>query len=101
MYNKKILLVFALSATLFACGGDGDDKLAERVEDAADNRAAVFDEEAETMRERAEGLDDQADDIREEGEQRGDAIDAADLDADSISEARKSDMVSGAAPAVR
>lgn len=83
-----------LAAPLAACGGNGDDKLAQRVEDAADNRA-------DQMEAQAQDLENRADRTREIGEQRGDAIDAADLNAQAMSNAQKDAIVANSAAAVR
>ncbi|TPG10827.1 hypothetical protein [Sphingomonas oligophenolica] len=83
-----------LTAPLAACGGNGDDKLAGRVEDAADNRA----DQMEAM---ASNLEDRADRTRDIGEQRADAIDAADINAQAMSNAQKDEIVANQAAAVR
>ncbi|KQU48301.1 hypothetical protein ASG67_13420 [Sphingomonas sp. Leaf339] len=87
-------LLAIMAAPLAACGGNGDDKLAERVEDRADNRA----DQLEAM---ADNLEDRADRTREVGEQRADAIDAADLNAQAMSNEQKADIVANEAAAVR
>ncbi|TVV77340.1 hypothetical protein [Sphingomonas solaris] len=74
-------------APLAACGGNGDDKLAERVEDQAENRA--------------DALEERADQVRDTGEQRADAIDAADLNAEAMSAEQKNAIVANEAAAVR
>jgi len=94
---KAILPLACLSLValpLAACGGKGDDKLAERVEDAADNRADSLEAMADNLQERAERT-------RDVGEQRADAIDAADVNAQSMSPERKADIVANEAAAVR
>ena len=88
-----ILSVLAL-VPLAGCGGNGDDKLAGRVEDAADNRA-------DALAERADALDTRAEQVRAKGEQRSDAIDAADLNAAAMSNAQKDAIVANEAAAVR
>ena len=87
-------LLAIMAAPLAACGGNGDDKLAERVEDRADNRA----DQLEAM---ADNLEDRADRTREVGEQRADAIDAADLNAQAMSNEQKADIVANEAAAVQ
>ena len=93
---KKYLVAISLStlATLSACGGNGDDKLASRVENAADDRA-------DAMEARADALDEQAEQVRETGENRADAIDAADVNADAMSDQKKDAIVANQAPAVK
>ncbi|MDQ2893759.1 MAG: hypothetical protein M3R64_11825 [Pseudomonadota bacterium] len=83
-----------LAAPLAACGGNGDDKLAGRVEDAADNRADQMDA-------MAANLEDRADRTRKVGEQRADAIDAADLNAHAMSNEQKAEIIANDAAAVR
>ena len=94
----KPILAFAglavLAAPLAACGGNGDDKLAARVEDAADNRADQMDAMAAT-------LENKADRTRAIGEQRADAIDAADLNAQAMSNQQKAEIIANQAAAVR
>ncbi len=86
--RKTLMIVGALALTpLASCGGNGDDKLAERVEDAADNRA--------------DAMEQRADEIRDTGERRADAIDAADLNAEAMDASQKDAIVANQAPAVR
>lgn len=87
-------IVASLGLALTACGGKGDDKLADRVEGAADNRA-------DALENRADFLDERADQMREAGERRGDAIDAADLNVDAMSNAQKDAIIANQAAAVR
>ena len=93
--RKPVLLLSILAlAPLAACGGNGDDKLAQRVEDAADNRA-------DALEGRADALDNRAEQVRAKGEQRSDAIDAADLNTALMSNAQKDAIVANEAAAVR
>jgi len=93
--NKSLLLVAVLGLTpLAACGGNGDDKLAGRVEDAADNRA-------DALENRADQLDAMAERTRDVGASRADAIDAADLNAHAMSNEQKDEIVANQAAAVR
>lgn len=73
----------ATFAALAACGGQGDDSLAENVEQAYDNQADQIDSMADntTNEAQSDALEDQADTLRNEGENRADAIDAADVNA--------------------
>ena len=49
----------------------------------------------------AENLEDRADRVRENGEQRGDSIDAADVNAQAMSNMQKDEIVANSAAAVR
>lgn len=73
----------AAFAALAACGGQGDDSLAENVEQAYDNQADQLDAIAENATNEAQSdtLEDQADALRSEGDNRADAIDDADVNA--------------------
>ena len=81
---KKITfaLVGAASLALAACGGKGDDTLAENVNDnyeaAADNLEAAADNATGAE---AASLENQADALEAEGERKEDAIDDADVNA--------------------
>ena len=86
---------------LAACGGAGDDKLAGRVEDAADNRADALEAQADILENRAEALGQRAERVRDAGERRSDAIDAADLNAQAMSQERRDAIVANSAAAVR
>ncbi|WP_375271449.1 hypothetical protein [Sphingomonas sp.] len=94
MRTSLIILSALLLAPLAACGGNGDDKLAERVEDAADNRA-------DALESRADALEERADQVRATGESRSDAIDAADLNAEAMTAEQKNAIVANNAAAVR
>lgn len=65
---------------LAACGGQGDDALADNVEDAAERNADILEEMADntTNEVLAENLEAQADAIEENGDAAADAIDDAD-----------------------
>lgn len=92
--KKTMILAAMLLAPLAACGGNGDDKLAGRVEDAADNRADAMEAQADALKERAEQ-------VRDTGESRSDAIDAADVNAQAMSQERRDAIVANEAAAVR
>lgn len=83
-----------LALPLAACGGNGDDKLAGQVEKAADNRA-------DALEDMADNLEDQAKQVRKTGEDRGDAIDAADVNAHAMSNEQKAEIIANEAAAVR
>lgn len=58
---------------LTACGGKGDDKLGDNVEQAYDNQADNLDAQADNLQA-------QADNLRDEGDRKEGAIDASDVD---------------------
>ncbi|WP_242098392.1 hypothetical protein [Sphingomonas sp. CROZ-RG-20F-R02-07] len=93
---KMMIGALALCAMmpLAACSKSGDEKLADRVENHADAQADM-------MENRADALQAQAKQVRKTGEQRGDAIDAANLNTAQMSGDHKDAIVNGAAPAVR
>ena len=74
-------LLVLMAAPLAACGGNGDDKLAERAEDRADAKA----DEVRA----AGGNEAVADGIEKDGERRADAIDDSDVDAHELTEGQK------------
>ncbi|WP_380872212.1 hypothetical protein ACFB49_31560 [Sphingomonas sp. DBB INV C78] len=85
--NRMIkFTAIAAFAALAACGGKGDDSLAENVEQAYDNQADQLDAIAENTTNEAQSdvLEDQADALREEGDNKADAIDAADVNAAAV-----------------
>ena len=91
---KAILLSAGLTMALSACGKSGDEKLADRVENHADAQA-------DALKNQAAALNAEAKEVRETGKQRGDAIDAADLNTQAMTDEQKAAIVNGAAPAVR
>lgn len=96
---RKIIIatLAACTLSLAACGGDGDDALGQKAEDAAENQAdnleAMADNAATPAQE--EALEQQADAVEEAGEQKADAIDDSDVDADELSNRQKEAMVNG------
>ena len=85
----------ALSLALAACGGQGDDTLGERTEEAYDNKADQLDQMADnaTTDAQEDALEQQADAIRDKGDAKEDAIDDSDVNADALSEAQKNAIV--------
>jgi hypothetical protein len=82
MKKLSFALVGAASLALAACGGKGDDTLAENVQEnyeaASDNLEAASDN---TTGAEAATLENQADALETEGERKEDAIDDADVNA--------------------
>lgn len=87
MNRFAIATLAALALPLAACGGDGDDALADRAEDQAEMQA----DNAEAM-----GANEMVTDrIEDAGEQRADAIDDSDVDTDDLTEGQQNAMVNG------
>lgn len=90
MKKLSFAIVGAAALALAACGGDGDDALGDAVEDnyenAADNLEAAADNAATEAE--ASALENQADALEAEGERKEEAIDEADVDADTTTKAQ-------------
>jgi hypothetical protein len=86
MKKLSFALVGAAALALAACGGQGDDTLADNVADnydaAADNLEAAADATANGAE--SDVLENQADALREEGEDKEEAIDEADVNAANV-----------------
>ena len=83
MKKLAFAMVGAASIALAGCGGQGDDSLAENVQENMEGQADNLDAmagNAATDAE-AEALGNQADQLRDEGEDREEAIDDADVNA--------------------
>jgi|GEM_PF-1253999 len=100
---KAIVTVSILAAMLplAACNKSPSDKLADRVENAADNRADAMEANADALRNQAAMLDNRADKARDTGESRADAIKAADMNVSAMSQERRDAIVANQAAAVR
>lgn len=100
---KSVLTLAALAAVLplAACNKSPSDKLADRVENAADNRADAMEANADVLRNQAARLDDRADKARDTGGSRSDAIQAADMNVAGMSQERRDAIVANEAAAVR
>lgn len=99
----KIILTIAAGCTLMlaACHNSPSDKLAGRVEGAADNRADAMENQADALRAQAKALDNRAGTVRDNGEARADAIKAADENVGNMTQAHRDAIVNNQAPAVR
>ena len=85
----KNLLIGAAFLALAACGGQGDDKAAEDVEQAFENVAQNLEAQAENATGAAEErLEDEAEVFRETGEAAAEAIDDVDLNAEATANAQ-------------
>ena len=86
----------ALLLVLAACSS-GKDKIAERVEENADNRAAAMEQASESMTNalQANAVEQQANIVRSAGEERADAIRNSDLDANMLTAQQKNALVAG------
>ncbi|MEA1071700.1 hypothetical protein [Sphingomonas sp. LY160] len=89
MKKLSFALVGASALALAACGGKGDDTLADNVEDnyeaAADNLEMMADNTANAGE--AAALENQADALEAEGDRKADAIDDADVNASATTPA--------------
>ncbi|MBB3764133.1 hypothetical protein [Sphingomicrobium lutaoense] len=79
MKRLMISLPASFALALAACGGEGDDALAEDVEERYEERADQLEEMADAAEERADQLEERAEQVDDMGEAMGDAIDEADV----------------------
>jgi predicted small lipoprotein YifL len=85
--NLLKLFAGATLLSLAGCGGQGDDKAAEEVEQAFENKAKELDKAAENASGAVEErLEDEAEVYRETGEAAADAIDEVDLNAEATTD---------------
>ncbi|GAO39094.1 hypothetical protein SCH01S_25_00740 [Sphingomonas changbaiensis NBRC 104936] len=84
-------------ALLGACSSSGRDKIADKVEDNADNRAAAMDQASDEMTNalRADAVQQQANIVRSAGEDRAQAIRDSDLDANALTREQKNALIAG------
>lgn len=89
MKKLTFALVGAASLALAACGGKGDDRLADNVQANYDNAAENLDMMADNTGNAAvaDSLHNQADALKAEGDRKADAIDDADVNAQNSAEA--------------
>ena len=96
--RSKMKLFVLLAATaalpLAACNNSPSDRLADRVQNAADVRADGLEQQADMLQNRAAQ-------VRQTGEQRADAIQAADRNVATMSQEQRDAIVANQAPAVR
>jgi hypothetical protein len=86
MKKLSFALIGAASLALSACGGKGDDALAENVQENYDNAADNLDAAAaNTTGAESATLANQADALRQEGDRKEEAIDKADVNAAATS----------------
>ena len=80
MRNFTKAAMFGAALALAGCGGGGDDRAAENVEEAAENRADALEEMADNATNEAgeERLENRAEQVREQGEEKAEAIDDTD-----------------------
>lgn len=95
----RILALATMTAaclTLAACGGQGDDRLGDQAQEAAENRADAIDATADTMTGAAEDATEaRADAVRAAGEAKEEAIDDADVNADAMTNAQREAIIDG------
>ena len=100
---KTLVTMLAVAAVLplAACNKSPSDKLADRVENAADARADGMEANADVLRNQAAMLDNRADKARDTGESRSDAIQAADMNVAAMTQEQRDAVVANQAAAVR
>ncbi len=86
---------------LAGCNKSPSDKLADRVENAADMRADAMENNADALRERAKALDNRAEVVRDTGDSRSEAIKAANQNVANMTQAQRDAIVANEAAAVR
>lgn len=88
MRTMKMLLAVAGLSLVAACGGQGDDATAERIEGDAEKTADAIETAADTLdaggdHAQADRMEDKAEAIRDAGEKTAEAIDDADIKTDN------------------
>ena len=100
--NKAIVMTTAIAMlALGGCNNSPSEKLADRVESAADTRAEAMEAHADSLETQADMLDSRAEQVRDLGESRANAIEAADTNAKAMTQEQRDAIVANKAPAVR
>jgi ABC-type glycerol-3-phosphate transport system substrate-binding protein len=93
---KRIMIAAVVAATfsLAACGGDGDDALGDRAEQAAENKADALDAAAgNASGAQEDALERQAEATRDAGDAKEEKIDNTDVDTDNLTPAQQNAIV--------
>lgn len=98
---KTAIVIASATLALAGCHKSASDKLADRVENAADMRADTMEERADNLQAQADMLDNRADQVRDTGSSRADAIKAADMNVQAMSQEQRDAIVANRAAAVR
>jgi len=100
--NKAMPLGITLAALALAgCNNSPSDKLADKVENAADARADNLEARADNLQTQADMLDNRAEQVRDTGKSRADAIEAADMNVQAMTQEQREAIVANQAAAVR
>jgi len=90
------LMIGASFLALGACGGDGDDALADNVAEASEAKAENLQDMADNSSGAQEdALQAQAEVVEETGEAKAEAVDDADVNAQAMTPAQKEAIVNG------
>lgn len=96
MKRASMIAAVGLSLTLAACGGKGDDKLGEQVQEAAENKADKLDAMADNMSGTPEDMmQANADATREAGDAKEEAIDDSDINAEALTPSERAKIING------
>ena len=90
--TSTIVAAIGLSLVLAACGGKGDDKLGEQVQEAADKMDAMADNMSGTSEDLMQA---KADATREAGDAKEEAIDDSDINAEALTPAERAKVING------
>lgn len=95
---RRYVALVLVAMLIAGCGsGGGKGRIADQVEDDAENRAAAMDEAAATMTNalKANAVEQQADIVRSAGKERADAIRNSQLDASQLTGTQKNALIAG------